>query len=542
VEVTADAAGLLVMLFPHLAGVRVSRVADTGDAVVIYASADGPQACCPRCGVPSRRVQGRYRRLLADGAAAGRPLLIALTVRRFRCLNPQCPAVTFAEQPAGLAGRRLRRTLPLRALLARVGIALAGRAGARLAGTLGIAVHHATVLRLVMAQPVPEPAAAPRVLGVDDFALRRGHVYGTVLIDAETGQVTDLLPDREAGTLAHWLKEHPGAQVICRDRAGAYAEASREGAPGALQAADRWHLLHNLAEKTREAAAAHRASCLAPPAGPPPRPQQQQQQQQQQDKAGQPAGPAGRLTLAERTRQRHAEVRQLLDAGHRPADIARILGLSRPTVAKFARAATPGEITAAAREQALDPFKPYLISRWNAGTRDAAALHAEIKAQGYQGSGQQVRRFVRPFRDLPAAPPAPPPVPSARKLAAWLMTRPGSLAAQDAAALAAATAACPHLGQLRTAIASFRDMTDGLTATRTLAPWLTAAEASGIDQLASFARGIRRDHDAVLTGLSRPHNSGKVEGTVNKIKMLKRQTYGRASFELLRHRVLLYPQ
>jgi transposase len=119
VEVTADAADLLVMLFPHLAGVRVSRVADTGDAVTVFASDCAAEAECPRCGVPSSRVHGRYRRLLADGAAGGRPLLIALTVRRFRCGNPGCPAVTFAAQPGGLAGRRLRRTQPLRAVLAR---------------------------------------------------------------------------------------------------------------------------------------------------------------------------------------------------------------------------------------------------------------------------------------------------------------------------------------------------------------------------------------------------------------------------------------
>lgn len=528
-EVTADAVGLLVMFFPHLAGTRVSRVADTGDAVVVFASAAGAEACCPRCGRPSSRVHGRYERLLADGAAGGRPVLVALTVRRFRCASPECGAVTFAEQPEGLAGRRLRRTLPLRAALARLGTVLGGRAGARLAGAQGTPAHHSTVLRLVMTLPVPEPATAPRVLGVDDFALRKGRVYGTVLIDAETGDTVDLLPDREAATVEKWLGEHPGAEVICRDRAGAYAAGAAAGAPGAVQAADRWHLLHNLADKTREAAAAHRISCLSP------------QQQQEQEPAA-PAAPAGRLALAERTRQRHAEIHQLLAAGHRQAAVARILKLSRPTVAKFAKATAPGEITPAARESLLDPFKPYLIRRWNEGTRDARALHAEITALGCQGSYSQVAVFVRPFRDLPAAPPAPPPVPAARQVAAWLMTSPGSLAAEDAAQLAAVTAACPHLRQLQAAIASFRDMAAGLTGARTLQAWTAAAEASGIEQLACFARGIRKDHHAVLAGLSTPCNNGKTEGTVNKIKMIKRQMYGRASFQLLRHRVLLYPQ
>jgi transposase len=555
-EVSGEAASLLALLFPQLAGLRVSRVADTGEAVVVFASTAAPRACCPRCGRPSARVHGRYGRMLACGAAGGRPLLIALTVRRFLCREPSCAAVTFAEQAEGLTGRRLRRTLPLRELLAAFGVELAGRAGARLAAVLGVPVHRTTVLRLVMARPVPEAATAPRVLGVDDFARRKGHVYGTVLVDMETGDVVDLLPDREAGTLRQWLGDHPGAEVICRDRAGAYADGARAGAPDAIQVADRWHLLHNLCQKTYEAAAAHRASCLGACPDQQPREEQRgqarpqgqhsddgrEQQDGPEDRQGAEQPPARKPALSERTRARHAQIHQLLAAGHPKTAVARILGLSAPTVARYARAASPGEITPAARESALDPYKPYLIQRWNAGARDARALHAEIKAHGYTGSDQQVRRFVRPFRDLPGPAPEPPPAaPSARKITTWLMTRPDNLAEDDAAALAAITTACPHLAGLSGHIRAFAEMLTRRTGQADLAGWLAAAEASSLDQLASFARGIRKDHAAVLNALTLPHSNGKVEGTVNKIKMLKRQMYGRASTELLRQRVLLHP-
>jgi transposase len=472
-------------------------------------------------------------------------VVIVLEARRLRCVNPDCPAVTFAGQVEGLTTRFARRTPLLAGQLLAVAAALCGRAGSRLAGALGTAApSRQTMTRLLMAVTVTVPAAAPRVLGVDDFALRKGHVYGTVLAGMETGRVTDLLPDREAGTLKAWLEAHPGAAVICRDRAGAYADGAREGAPGAVQVADRWHLWHNLCGRAREAAAAHRASCLAPA---PERPEGPGQPELQLPDPG-PAepGPAepgpAEPGLAGRTRRRHAQVRELLDAGHSRAAVARTLGLSWPTVSKYAAAAAAAEVTPGARSSALDPFKPYLARRWNDGARDARALHAEITARGYRGSDQQVRRYVQPFRAAAAPPPLPPAAPPARKIAAWLTTRPADLAEDDATALAAITAACPHLAELSTHIRSFADMMTSLTGYKDLTTWLAAAEASSLPSLQSFARGIRKDHDAVLSGLTLPASSGKVEGTVNKIKMLKRQTYGRASFPLLRQRVLLANQ
>jgi len=561
-DVGEQGQALLAVLFPHLAGLRVHRVEDGGDAVMIVASCRAQAACCPRCGQESRRVHGGYARIVADGAAGGRPVLIVLQVRRFRCRNPACPAVTFVEQAGGLSERYRRRSVPLLGMLAGFGLELAGRAAARLAGTLGIVVHSSTVLRLVMALPDPPVVAAPAVTGVDDFALRKGRVYGTVIADAESGQVIDLLPDREAATWQGWLTAHPGAEVICRDRAGAYTEGATAGAPAAIQVADRWHLWHNLGEYAEKAVVAHRG-CLVPAAeAPAAEGPDAPSGQQPQDGPGAapPPEPDGlrdvcgrERVLVSRTLERHTAVHGLLQAGHTQREAAAILGLDRGTVSRFARAPDPAAllVKATGRDSKLDPFKAYIGQRWNQGITDAAVLHAELAAtQGWTGSVQAVRRYVRQFRPAggrttaarPRQPaPAAPPPPKTRQITRWLLSHPGRLHPDDQAQLAAVTARCPHLAALAGHIASFAEMMTHRQGLLALEDWLTRVEADDQPQLHSFANGIRRDQQAVAAGLALPYSSAAMEGNVNKIKMIKRQMYGRASFPLLRKRVILHP-
>ncbi len=399
------------MLFPGLAGVLAERVfrGGGGASVRIRARTAGESAACPACGVLSGRVHSRYERRLADLAAGGQEVLIHLEVRRFSCGNDACERRTFAEQVPDLAGRHARRTTGLGEALAAVGLALGGRAGARLSSRLACPASRPTLLRLIRA--LPDPAAAvPRVLGVDDFALRRGHVYGTVLVDIETRRPVDLLDERSAESFRAWLDSRPGVELICRDRGGCYAEGAARGAPLATQVADRWHLLHNLADAVERATARHR-SCLRDEAAEP-------ETAQPQTASAVPAPPEGQRV--QRTRDRHAAVRAALDRGLTITQISRDLHLDRKTVRRYAAAADPDGLcsgTRAIRTSLLDPHLPYLHQRWEEGCTSTRQLHEELRARGYAGSLRTLRRRTAALRQDTARP-APPPPPASRKVAA----------------------------------------------------------------------------------------------------------------------------
>jgi hypothetical protein len=480
-------------------------------------------------------------------------------VRRFKCLNPQCPAVTFAEQIEGLTSPHARYTPLLRTLLTSIAAVLAGRPGARLAAAPSIRVAKDKLLALI--RGLPElPSFSVRVLGVDDFALRKGGSYATILVDLEDRRPVDLLPGRDAEPLAAWLRGHPEIEVICRDRAGAYAEGARSGAPQARQVADVWHLLRNLAEAVEKTVGAHhqciRKAFTTPPAvpesamaprgtaEPPPEGASFVPPDGTRDVLGHPR------RLVARTTERYTVVQQLLSEGKSLAAIGRQLRLDHSTVRRFARVQSIDEmlVKATNRTSILDEHKPYLHRRWCEGCHDILQLNRELRARGFTGDIQCVRRYFRPFKrphsPKPKNPPAPAPelrpAPKPRRVVRWIMTNPGNLAEADAAELKEIRAACPHLDATARHVRDFADMVRDLRGEE-LPAWMDRVLADDLPALHSLVNGMKRDLDAVTAGLSTPWSSGQVEGHVTRAKLLKRMGFGRANLDLLRRRILHSP-
>jgi transposase len=461
-------------------------------------------------------------------AVGGRRVVIVLAVRRLFC-NERCQRRTFAEQVEGLTVRYGRRTPLLRGLLEQVAVALTGRAGARLTQHLHVPASRSTLLRL-LALPDPEHAAVtPRVLGVDDFALRRGQVYGTVLIDCQSGKPVELLAGREAQPLAAWLTAHAGVEVICRDRSGAYAEGARLGAPEAVQVADRFHMWQNLSKAVERCVARH-CGCLRP-VDPEPSQREPSPPQQEPDQTR----AVGRF--AERAFRHHALVHELLAQGHGIRAITRHLGWGHHTVQRYARAqswqelvdgkwqgpvpagSTPSSRTCASAGSRASPTPPSSIGRSEPWALPAAT------------------RWSATTSSTAAAPePMPPVPPSVRQVTGWLTHHPDQLTKDEHLQLKAILQHCPELRAAAGHIRSFGEMLTKLEG-HDLPAWIAAvrADADGLPGLGSFAAGLEHDLDAVTRGLTTHWSSGPIEGRVNHIKMIKRQMFGRASLPLLRN-------
>ncbi|WP_395292207.1 ISL3 family transposase [Kitasatospora hibisci] len=434
------------------ADVAVNTLTIRADRVTVHAATTGGEAGCPSCGTVSTRVHSSYVRRLDDSAAGRRRVVVELRVRRFRCREQACPRATFVEQAAGLTFRYGRRSQGLQAALQQLALALAGRAGSRLAETFAVPVSRSTLLRLIRALPDPVHAV-PRVLGIDEFALRKGHVYATILVDIETRRAVDLLPDRTVATVRSWLADHPGVKVVCRDRSASYAEAVRLGAPEAIHVADRFHLWQNLADAVEKTVLQHRALLPEPaPAA-----------ESAPAVALAPVSSEPRRTgrLSDRVREQHAAVHALKQDGFSLRAIGRRLGLARNTVRRLAGAKDPDELLVGrwtGRTSILDPYKPYLHQRFAEGHTIARRLFEEIRQRGFPGQEQIVRVYVRRLRE--AFPNQDPPrrKASVRDVTSWITRHPDRLRDEDAQQLKEVLARVPVLATTTEHVRAFAEL------------------------------------------------------------------------------------
>lgn len=533
------------------------------DSLTICTVAQGTETRCPLCGERAARVHSRATRTLADLPWAGVTVHVRVRVRKFFCDTPTCPRRIFSERLTGVAAVAARRTDRQREALLDLAVALGGEAGARLAAKRGMRVSPDTLLRLLRQAPAGD-LPTPMVLGVDDWAIHKGLTYGTILVDLERRRPVDLLPDRSSESLAAWLQAHPGVVAIARDRAGAYAEGARHGAPDAVQVADRWHLVDNLAD-VLEAIFRGNGTCLKAAAAALVERAQEQAAAQDGDAAPVPcnavyqgkrrhpqperwrerAAAAAEEGVARR-REKYEQARALHVNGASVAHIARTVGISRMTVYRYLREGPPQRKrhSVHGRQRVLEPWEPYLLKRWAEGCHTATVLWREIRAQGFAHSVTTVQRFVNQLR-REGAPPAgrPRPVlakahsPPPRLVAALVLRRPERRTAEQRAYLKLLTGAEPAIATAVTLAEEFLVMLRRREGER-LPHWLAAAEASGSDELARFAGTLRADQEAVQAGLLLRWSNGQTEGQITKLKLIKRQGYGRAKVDLLRTRML----
>jgi transposase len=517
---------------------EVIGVLPTVDHVTIEAGMPRSAVDCPACGLASRRLHSRYPRVLHDLPWQGRPATIRIAARRFRCLNPACARKTFAERLGSVAPASARRTTRLGDLQRHVAFALGGEAASRLTHRLAIPASPDTLLRMA-ARPIEAetPPLTPRVLGVDDWAWRRGHRYGTILVDLERNEVVDLLPDRQADTLAVWLRQHPGIEVVARDRAGAYADGIRQGAPQAIQVSDRWHLLRNLGDAVRAVVDRHHGAI------------QRAAKQLNEQPAEPPADNAPtipaviKVTAAQhrsqdahaRRRGRYEEAVRLQAAGVSISSIATSIGADRKTIRGWLRAGKAPLWSKPPRGSTLTPHEDYLEGRWAEGCRNAALLWRELVTRGFSGRPGAVRRWAETRRKKePRKVTDVGKVPSGCQLARLLMTNRDLLPAAERSFVTHLLDQIPSVADAITVAKRLNALLRRKTA-ESLTHILDAAVATPLKE---FAAGLRRDIGAIQAALDLPWTTSPVEGQISRLKMLKRTMYGRAGFQLLRARVL----
>lgn len=495
---------------------------ENGDAIVrIVIPAKSSVSCCPACGRISGRVHSRYPRRLADLPLSGKSVQLILIARRFHCDAVLCGRRIFTERYGeGVLAPWARRTGRLDHLVHHLGIALGGRPAASFARRLMVPVSKDTLLRSVRRRGSSQ-FAPPAVIGIDDWAWRRNQRYGTIICDLERRKTIALLPDREPATAEAWLQSQQQISIIARDRGGGYALAAAKALPSAVQVADRWHLMENASRAFLDAV--------------------RKSMRQIREALGAARIDPDLLTAAERLQyegyvrreEANAAILGLASEGVAIKEIVRRTGHSRGVVRKVLRGQRSDIFRS--RESSLEIYLPWLDAQWAAGERNGAALWRRLKGQGFRGSLRVVTEWVtRRRRADQISADALRRAPSARTIARLMTVARDNLSKSETITVATIEEKVPLLVEAREVVGRFQTMVRKKTLAD-LEPWLEHARSSLV---ASFAAGVLKDREAVSAAVSLPWSNGQTEGQITKLKLVKRQMYGRGKIDLLQARVI----
>ena len=505
-------------------GFVVEQTTIGSDRVTVTVRSAAAERACPACGARSKRIQSRYWRFAADLPLGGRRVDLRVLVRRFWCDAVLCGRHIFAERFAeGVLAPWSRRTGRLDHIVHHLGLAIGGRPAASFAERLMVPVSNDTLLRVVRRR-AKTPSDTLIVVGIDDFAWRRNHRYGTIVCDLERRWTVTLLPDREPATSEAWLRHHPSITVIARDRGGGYGEAAKKALPDALQVADRWHLMENASRAFLDAV--------------------RKSMRQIRTVIGDTVINPDLLTCAERLQyegylrreETNGVILALSKDGVPIKQIAKKTGLARGTVRRIIRGQRSDIFRS--RQSSLETELPWLDAQWEAGKRNASALWRGMKGRGFHGSLRVVCEWAtrrRRAEKTDAASLAR--VPSARTIARLMSIGRYNLSKAETVTIAAIEDGLPQLIKAREIIADFHQMIR-TKAVAEIARWIDRAADSLV---ASFCDGVRKDEAAVSAAITSPWSNGQTEGQITKLKLVKRQMYGRGKIDLLQARLIGAP-
>jgi len=542
-------------LLSNLKGLTVRNVVPAELGWVVEAEGSS-SALCPDCGVTSHSRHSRYWRKLRDLPMQGASVTLKVQMGRWRCRSRQCLRQIFTERVDDVLLPHSQQTNRLSEVHRLVGRALGGRSGQRLLKRLGMPSSRHTLLRQVIkAASGSGWQPAIRVVGVDDWAWRKGQSFGTILVDLERSEVVDLLPTRSAKVLGEWLAQHPEVKVVSRDRQGVYAEGVRAGAPRARQVADRFHLTLNLRQAVERELAVRRSFLRFTPESTPVVPTGGGTETENKGGRSQsnPACSSNTQKSPDSGGSKSLELFQTIQRMMKVSQIARHLGINRRRIERWVRLDTlPERNRMEPRPGMVEWFRDYLQQRWAAGCRHGRTLLAEIRERGYVGAFSTLAKFLSPWRQPPAktttvsteaapleeTPTAPAPRQVSPQVSAVLLSKfRTDLTPAQAEIVDAFKQQCPGFAVMRKLVLNFRSLlrVGKLAALRR---WMKRAQKTGIHALTRFVRTLQQDLRAVEAAVTEPWSNGPVEGHINRLKTLKRQMYGRAGVKLLRARLL----